>query len=86
MPNPSKIKGSRFERELRDWLLDRGYEAERARGSDGRSLGCSAEVDVVVRNASPQRIQAKRRKAIPAYLRIPQGADCVVFREDRGTL
>ncbi len=67
MSHPSKTKGSRFERELRDWLVARGYQAERARGSDGRSLGCVAEVDLIIHDASPQRVQAKRRKALPAF-------------------
>ena len=39
------------------------------------------QVDLVVNGC---RIQAKRRKALASFLQIPEGADAVVFRQDRG--
>ena len=74
-------KIDRFERELVNEARAKGLCADRAYASDGRSLGESCEVDVLVQG---MRLQAKRRKALPAYLQIPDGADAVVFRQDRG--
>ena len=79
--HPSKRKGNGYERELVAEAVKRGLDAERARGSDGRSLGESAGVDIRVQG---MRLQAKRHGKFPAYLHIPAGADGVVFREDRG--
>jgi Holliday junction resolvase len=76
-----KRKGSAFERELVNEAKARGFEAERAYGSNGRALGESEEVDLVVQGC---RIQAKRRATLASYLQIPEGADAVVFRQDRG--
>ena len=91
MPSKSKAKGNTFEREFVKWLGVRGYFAERAWGSDGRSRGWPESVDVKIEpggiNApfdQEMPCQLKRRAKLPNYLRIPQGADCVVFREDRG--
>ena len=81
MTHPSKVKGNGFERELVNQAKDRGLPAERAYASNGRALGCSEEVDLIV---SGMRVQAKRRKAIAAFLRPPEGADCVAFRENHG--
>lgn len=85
MPSKSKAKGNTFEREFVQWLRSRGYSAERAWGSDGRSRGWSESVDVCADGGGRQDFcQLKRRAKIPNYLHIPRGADCVVFREDRG--
>ena len=81
MAHPSKVKGTNFERELVNEAKRRGLVAERAYASNGRALGETEQVDVVVQG---MRIQAKRRKSLAAYLQIPPGVDAVVFREDRG--
>lgn len=81
MSHPSKRKGNAFEREIVNEAKARGMNAERAYASNGRALGQSEDVDCVVEGC---RIQAKRRKVIPAYLQIPEGCDAVVFRQDRG--
>lgn len=81
MSHPSKAKGNAFERELVNDARSRGIEAERAYASNGKALGCAESVDLVVAGC---RVQAKRRKALPAYLKVPEGADVVCFREDRG--
>lgn len=60
---------------------ERGITAERAYASNGRALGCSEEVDLLVNGC---RVQAKRRKKIAKDFRVPDGADVVAFREDKG--
>ena len=85
MPSRSKISGYRFEREMVLWFQERGYEAERAYGSNGKALGEAKEVDLrVVSDEGSSRIQAKYRTKIAKYLEIPEGCDCVVFRRARG--
>lgn len=79
MTHPSKRKGNGFERELVMQAKNCGLEAERAYASNGRALGESEEVDAIVEGV---RVQAKRRKALPQYLRIPDGCDAVACRED----
>jgi Holliday junction resolvase len=79
--HPSKRKGNTFEREIVQLAKVAGLEAERAYASNGRALGEADTVDVVIAGV---RVQCKRRKALPAYLRVPDGADVTVFREDRG--
>jgi len=79
--HPSKRKGNSWEREIVNLARERGLEAERAYASNGRALGHSEQVDCVVQGC---RIQAKRRKALPSYLQVPEGCDAVVFRQDRG--
>lgn len=81
MTHPSKVKGNNFEREIVKLAREAGFPAERAYASNGKSLGHAEEVDLTVADV---RVQAKRRKKIPAYLQIPAGADAVVFRQDRG--
>jgi len=81
MTHPNKRRGNNFERELVNDAKGRGLDAIRAYASDGRSLGEGSEVDVLIQG---MRIQAKRRKCLPAYLQIPDGCDAVVCRQDRG--
>lgn len=80
MPHPSKQKGDRGERKVVLAALEAGLEAERARGSDGRSLGLSEKVDVV---AAGMHLQVKTRAAWPAYLEAPEGTDGLVLVESR---
>lgn len=83
-----KRKGSTFERDLVHALRAAGLQAERAWGSDGRSLRtsdgkpCTGDVDILVNGRL--KVQAKRRKAIASYLKPPAGAHVAVVREDRG--
>tara|TARA_Y100001970_G_C14259283_1_gene878405 strand:+ start:5339 stop:5644 length:306 start_codon:yes stop_codon:yes gene_type:complete len=79
--NSSKVKGNGFERECVNKAKAKGIESQRAYASDGRSLGKSSEVDIVVGDWD---IQCKRRKKIASFLQIPEGADAVCFREDSG--
>ncbi|MBU1173701.1 MAG: hypothetical protein KKD44_29375 [Proteobacteria bacterium] len=81
MTGKSKRKGNSFEYEIVNKAKAFGIDAVRAFSSDGRAMGEAKEVDVVIGSA---RIQAKRRKKLPEYLKIDDGVDAVVFREDRG--
>jgi len=81
MTHPSKRKGNAFERALVNAAKAVGLPAERAYASDGRSLGEGPEVDLII---CGWRIQAKRRKKLPAYLTIPEGCEATAVQEDRG--
>ena len=82
MSHPSKVKGNSFERELVTKAKEAGLDSQRAWGSNGASLGKYPEVDLTI---DVYDIQAKRRKALPAYLQVPDCCDAVIFRQDRGT-
>ena len=86
MASKSKIKGNAYERELVIFFKQRGYDAERARGSDGRSLGMEEDVDgyfKLTRTGKKIKWQAKRRRSIPKWL-ATGNSDIVLVREDRG--
>jgi len=80
MANRNKQRGNELERALVQEAKEAGLSAIRAWGSNGRALGEAETVDCIVDNV---RIQAKRRKKLPEYLQVPEGADIVVFRQDR---
>ena len=88
MPHPSKAKGNRYERELRDVFHEAGLRCERAWGSNGCALStddgtrCTADVDLLIEGRL--MAQAKRRRSIAAYLKPPEGAHVAIVREDRG--
>lgn len=88
MPHPSKRKGNRYERELRDAFHEAGLRCVRAWGSNGCALTmddgtpCTSDVDLLVEGRL--KVQAKRRKAVAAYLKPPDGAHMAMIREDRG--
>ena len=81
MTSPSKRKGNFYEREIVKQAQAMGLNSERAYASNGKSLGLSEKVDVVVNGVS---IQAKRRKVIAKYINIPKDVDMVVIRQDGG--
>jgi len=80
MSSPSKRKGNAFERELVDYAKGWGFKAVRAWGSNGRAMGEHEEVDLKIEE---YKVQAKRRKTLPKYLKC-EHTDLVAFREDRG--
>jgi len=83
MTHKNKIRGNNLEREIVNTAKDMGLSAKRAYASDGRSLGKSEVVDVMVENTT---IQAKRRKKVAQWL-YPDfhgdDVDAVVTRMDR---
>ena len=81
MTHPNKIKGSNYERELTNQAKEVGLDAIRAYASNGISLGKCEAVDLMIDGVT---VQAKRRKKLAAYMKIPDNVDIVVMREDRG--
>ena len=81
MTSPARAKGFGYERELVDKLEALGLRARRAWGSNGASLGKDEEVDIVVNGDLD--LQAKRRKSLAKYLKVPKSCRATVFREDR---
>jgi Holliday junction resolvase len=86
MPSKSKRKGNAYETELVKHLQRDGFRAVRAWGSNGKALGESEEVDLVLTdgNGSRWRVQAKRRARIADYIKPPADTELVFVREDRG--
>jgi len=82
MTHPSKRKGNAYERELVNQAREAGLPAERAYASNGRALGEHEEVDCKI---AGQRIQAKRRAKIAAWIK-PAGnhVDAQAVRENGG--
>ena len=85
--NKSKQKGNRFERECVKIAETHGFSAQRAYGSNGRALGESETVDIVI-YANSEKIKGicKVRNKLPKYIKIPEGCDVVFLKEDRGDL
>jgi hypothetical protein len=87
MAHPSKRKGNRFERELREAFRKAGLRAERAWASNGCALTtdagerCTEGVDLLVEGGL--KVQAKRRASVAQYLSPPDGAHLTIVREDR---
>lgn len=80
MASPSKRKGTRLEHKVVKMAEEAGVKAKRAWGSDGRSIGLTNDVDVLLGNL---KVQAKARKAIAEYIKPPPGADITVLQEIR---
>ena len=49
MPSKNKARGNRFERLVISRAKNAGFEAERAWGSDGKSLGLTHDVDGIIK-------------------------------------
>lgn len=85
MPSPSKRKGNHYERELVHEFEGVGWDAKRAYASNGEALGEDAECDLVIESERMRfTVQAKRRKKIASYIKIPENVDLTMVREDRG--
>jgi len=81
MASTNARRAKRHEREIVHAAEAKGLEAERAWNSDGRSLGCTEETDVLI--DGDIRVQCKRRRSVAQYLTC-EHASIVVVREDRG--
>ena len=82
MPNKSKQKGNRFERQIVQMCTEKDIPSKRAWGSNGMSLGLPEEVDVLI--DSEIRVQAKVRKAMGAWMLPSPEVDIQVIKRDRG--
>ena len=95
VPNPNKAKGSRFEREIVKRIESYDREAKRAWGSNGKSLGMHAEVDLIFSEKEGlemagwekiYKVQAKCRKKIASFLKPSEHVDMQIVKEDRGKI
>ena len=83
MTHKNKVRGNNLEREVVNAAKEVGLSAKRAYASDGRSLGKSEVVDVIVEDYC---VHAKRRKRIAEWLypdNHGEDVDVVVTRMDR---
>ena len=83
MPNKSKAKGNRFETSCVKQAEAKGVKAVRAWGSDGRSLGESPEVDLLI--DGDIRAQCKMRRSIAKWILPDKHIHIQIIKEDRGT-
>ena len=92
MASKSKAKGNRFEKECVDIAEQHGFNAKRAWGSDGRSLGESPAVDLIIdylldqETSRKMKVQCKVRKSIASYLLPPDDCDITLIKQDRGEI
>ena len=89
MPNKSKAKGNRFEREVVETCELHEIKAVRAWGSNGKSLGEHEEVDILIEcphTWNDIKVQAKVRKALPKWIRPSVNVDVQIIKEDRGKM
>ena len=84
MPNKSKAKGNRFEKEICDAIELHEIKCVRAWGSNGRALGHVEEVDILINNDI--KVQAKVRKALPKWIAPSEHVDVQIIKEDRGKM
>jgi hypothetical protein len=84
MPNKSKAKGNRFEREIVEAIELHEVKAVRAWGSNGKALGEHEEVDILIDNEI--KVQAKVRKVLPKWIKPSEHVDIQVIKEDRGKI
>lgn len=84
----NKKKGKDFERETVHFFEEKGWAAKRSWGSDGRSLGLTEDVDVVVGHKVGEtfiikyKIQCKRKQSLPKYLQPSTTVDFVVVKQN----
>ena len=84
MPNKSKAKGNRFEREIVEAVELHDIKAVRAWGSNGASIGQHPEVDLLIDDEI--KVQAKVRKALPKWIAPSENVDVQIIKEDRGKM
>ena len=85
--NRSKQKGNRFERECVEKAKESGAISERAYASNGKSLGEAETVDVIIiASSGKKRCQCKVRNRIAEYIKVPEGCDVTLVKEDRGEI
>ena len=85
--NKSKQKGNRFERVCVEKAQRHGLTSERAYASNGKALGESETVDMIIRaNGEKIRCQCKVRSRIADYIKVPEGCEVTLVKEDRGEI
>ena len=76
----NKARGYRLEKLIVDLAEKMGLPGCRAWGSNGRALGFTEDVDGLI-GGFP--FQAKMKKVLPGWARIPESCRAVIFRMDR---
>ena len=84
MPNKSKAKGNRFEREIVEAIELHDIKAVRAWGSNGKAFRNHEEVDILINDEI--KVQAKVRKALPKWIAPSEHVDVQIIKEDRGKM
>ena len=84
MPNKSKAKGNRFEREIVEAIELHDIKAVRAWGSNGKAFGHHEEVDILIDDEI--KVQAKVRKALPKWIAPSEHVDVQIIKENRGKI
>ena len=84
MPNKSKAKGNRFEREIVEAVELHDIKFVRAWGSNGKAFGHHEEVDILINDEI--KVQAKVRKALPKWIAPSEHVDVQIIKEDRGKM
>ena len=84
MPNKSKLKGNKFERDIVKAVELHDIKAVRAWGSNGASIGQHPEVDLLIDDEI--KVQAKVRKALPKWIKPSEHVDVQIIKEDRGKM
>lgn len=82
MGKKSKVKGTRYEREVVNDLISKGIKAERTWGSNGRTRGLPEEVDIVIDGVL--RGQCKRKKAFTKDIFPCKDVNFQFIRADQG--
>jgi hypothetical protein len=78
----NKQYGKKFEADLVKQANDMGFNAKRAWGSNGKSLGQHESVDMMIDDA---RFQCKTKQKLPQWLGYnPEHMDGVIFKTLRG--
>ena len=84
MPNKSKAKGNRFEREIVKICELHEIKAVRAWGSNGAALGEHPEVDIMIDDKI--KVQAKCRKKLADHIKPNENVHIQVIKENRGKI
>ena len=84
MPNKSKSKGNRFEREIVKAVELHDIKCVRSWGSNGWAFGHHEEVDILINEDI--KVQAKCRKALPKWIKPSINVDIQIIKEDRGKI
>ena len=84
MPNKSKLKGNKFERDIVKAVELHDIKCVRAWGSNGKAFGHNEEVDILINDEI--KVQAKVRKALPKWIAPSEHVDVQIIKENRGKI
>jgi len=76
----NKARGNRLENKVVKMMQAVGAKAVRAWGSDGRSLGLSQDVDVLMNDTV--RFQCKMKKKFPKWIGVSETVDYNIIQTD----